>query len=363
MSVLSCFAKDYAAARSKFLEAADSAGATLSRHENPAIGPEGVDLTTDVAVLGPKDAGVTLMVTSGTHGTEGFFGSAVQVAWLRGPGLQPLPPDLKVVLIHAINPFGFAWLRRTNEDNIDINRNFIDHAAGHPENPGYEALHEAILPESWDEASEAAFRDAAEAYAAEHGQRALEAAITQGQYSHADGLFYGGTKPCWSNRLIHDLAERHGKGAEAVIFIDLHTGLGSWGHIEIIHRQPPDSPGERWLLEAFGSHSLASLARGDSKSTASDAGLLEVGVARSLPGKRLTACALEAGTRPVPQVLGALRADNWLHAHGDLHSEQGQEIKTAITEALCPPETDWKEVVLLRARQILASALAHAAEA
>ncbi len=363
MDALSLFSADYPAARAKFLEAARSAGASLHRHENPAVGPEGSPLTTDVAVLGPEDAKVTLMVTSGTHGAEGFFGSAVQVAWLRSRGLQALPPDLKVVLVHAINPFGFAWLRRTNEDNIDINRNFIDHEAGHPANPGYQALHEAILPTRWDEESQQAYEQATEAFVAEHGQRALEAAITAGQYSQSEGLFYGGEKPCWSNRLIHSLAEKHAAAAEAVIFIDLHTGLGSWGYIETIHRHPAGSPGEDWLKRHYGSHSLGSLARGDSASTASSEGLLEVGVARALPGKRIYACALEAGTRPVAQVLGALRADNWLHIHGDLHSQQGKAMKAAMKEAFCPPEVAWKELVLLRCRQILDGAMAGAAEA
>ena len=31
----------------------------------------------------------------------------------------------QLVLIHSINPFGFFGLRRVNEDNIDLNRNFL----------------------------------------------------------------------------------------------------------------------------------------------------------------------------------------------------------------------------------------------
>ena len=38
-------------------------------------------------------------------------------------------------MIHALNPFGFAHLRRANEDNVDLNRNFVDHEGGnYPEN-------------------------------------------------------------------------------------------------------------------------------------------------------------------------------------------------------------------------------------
>ncbi len=49
-----------------------------------------------------------------------------------------VPDDLAVVLIHAINPYGFAWIRRVNEDNVDLNRNCIDFGAAIPENPGYD---------------------------------------------------------------------------------------------------------------------------------------------------------------------------------------------------------------------------------
>ncbi|MEQ8652131.1 MAG: M14 family metallopeptidase [Kiloniellales bacterium] len=363
MDALSCFAPTYAAARRKFLEAAEAAGADITSHVNPAMGPDGTDLACDVASLGPADAKQVLMVNSSTHGAEGFFGSAVQVSWLRNRGLQPLPPDVKVVLVHAINPYGFAWVRRTNEDNIDINRNFIDHDKGHPENPGYEALHSALLPEDWNEESEAAFAATAEAFIAEQGQRAFEAALTGGQYAHADGIFYGGTEPCWSNRTIEAIAKETAGDADALVFLDLHTGLGSWGFIEIIHRQAPDGRGESWLKTAFGNHSLGSLARGDSASTASSDGLVEVGVARALPGKRIVACALEAGTRPVPQVLRALRADNWLHVHGTLDSDLGRTIKEGMREAFGPPERDWREIVLVRTRQILDSALAQVSEA
>ncbi len=358
MDALSYFAHDYAGARDKFREAARTAGARLTEHVNPASGPEGLPLTTDVAALGPPNAATTLIVNSGTHGAEGFFGSAVQVGWLRGRAMRPLPAGLQVVLVHAINPFGFAWLRRTNEDNIDLNRNFIDHDKPHPICPGYDVLHPAILPVEWSEASRAAFAAAYRDYSEEHGETATQAAITAGQYEFADGLFYGGRKPSWSNQLVRRLAAEHTAGSERVHFIDLHTGLGSWSYIEIIHRHLPDSEGEAWLERAYGTHSLGSLARADSVSVASKDGLVEVGVRQALGGKPLIACTLEVGTQPVPQVLEALRADNWLHIHGKLDSDLGRQIKAQVLEAFCRPEPAWRELVSLRGRQILDSTLA-----
>ena len=81
---------------------------------------------------------------AGTHGVEGHCGSGAQVAWLQQGGPARLPPRTGALLIHAINPHGFAWGRRVNEDNIDLNRNFVDHSQPHPANADYEALREHI---------------------------------------------------------------------------------------------------------------------------------------------------------------------------------------------------------------------------
>ena len=89
-----------------------------------------------------------LLVISGTHGVEGFAGSMCQTAWLSEGAA--LPDDLAVVLVHAINPYGFAWIRRVNEDNVDLNRNCIDFSASLPENVGYDQLAEALVPPTWD---------------------------------------------------------------------------------------------------------------------------------------------------------------------------------------------------------------------
>ena len=121
-----CFSEDYVEARGKFTLAAREAGAEIASFVLDRRGPEGDELSTDVAWLGPPDANRALVTISGTHGVEGFFGSATQIEWLRRTQTAPLKESIAALHIHAINPYGFAWLRRSNEANIDINRNWMN---------------------------------------------------------------------------------------------------------------------------------------------------------------------------------------------------------------------------------------------
>lgn len=120
------FSGDYSALRARFLAAARTAGASLVEYLHPLHGPDGERLATDVAYLGRNDARKLMVLISGTHGVEGPFGSACQTAWLSQNTPWQLPDDTAVLAIHLINPWGTAWSRRVNEDNVDLNRNFID---------------------------------------------------------------------------------------------------------------------------------------------------------------------------------------------------------------------------------------------
>ena len=149
------FSDDYGKARTKFLDAARSAGADLSRFGLDHPGPAGIELSTDVAWLGPRTAQAVMVTISATHGVEGFFGSATQTEWLRRAKSAALPEGVAALHIHAINPYGFAWLRRTNETNVDINRNWVDFTKALPPNTRYDELSQDLCPADWSDASQA----------------------------------------------------------------------------------------------------------------------------------------------------------------------------------------------------------------
>ncbi len=139
-NLIDYFSIDYQEARKKFLEAALTTGASIESFQNPHSGPQGEALYTDVATIGLKSATNIIVLGSGTHGVEGFAGSGIQTGLFREGIASALKPNVGIIMIHAINPYGFAHLRRANEDNVDLNRNFIDHTKPYPKNDGYVEL-------------------------------------------------------------------------------------------------------------------------------------------------------------------------------------------------------------------------------
>src|SRR5512139_2314786 len=175
------FAQTYAAARAKFLEAAESAHLDVQPHVHPLPGRDDETLALDVVRDGPADAQHVLLVSSGCHGVEGFCGSGIQVAMLRDKAwrAEARAARVAVVYLHALNPPGFSWWRRTTHENCDLNRNFHDFTRPLPRNAGYEELAPLIVPHDWP--PNEAVRAGIERYVAAHGMNALQAAISSGQ--------------------------------------------------------------------------------------------------------------------------------------------------------------------------------------
>jgi len=341
------FPGTFSAGRSRFRDAATKAGAVLANYPNPAKGPDGEALSTETAWLGPQKASRLLFAMSGTHGAEGFCGSGIETGWLESGIFTELPADTAVLLVHAINPYGFAWVRRVNEDNIDLNRNFVDHAKPRPDNPGYRELRDAICPEDWTPEAESRNHERFLAYAGAHGEMALQAAITQGQYFDGEGVFYGGTAASWSNKTLRAILKPHSDHVRKIAFIDLHTGLGPYGYGEIISNHLVGDAGVGRVKDWFGAEATST---DDGTSTSAViSGDTHIGLTESLPQAEATGITLEYGTLPLEDMLTAVRADNWVHVHGDLASPKGREIKSQIRAAFYPDKDDWKKMVFDRA--------------
>jgi Protein of unknown function (DUF2817) len=348
------FPPDYTTARANFLSACAAAdlGTTARVHPSETT-REGRPLFLDTATIGAREARRALLMISGTHGVEGYFGSGVQTGLLR-QGLGA-PKGTKIVLLHALNPYGFAWDRRVNEDNADVNRNFVDHARP-PANEAYAALADDIAPKDMSEPAMKTANAKLRAYADEHGFFALQEAITRGQYQYPDGLYYGGARESWSQAMLRDVLHEELRDVTKLTVIDFHTGLGEHGHGEMISEDLPGSAAYARAKTMWGERVRSSEA-GESVS-APLTGTVDKAVSKLLKGVDLTFAALEVGTLPTFVVFQALRRDNWLHRIVGRKHKDAESVRREIRAAFYPDTKDWKRLVWKAADEVVHQALA-----
>lgn len=346
--------RNFEDARRDFLERARALDAEVTVHDHPQPGPDGELLATDIAWLGAADAPSVVVVVSGTHGVEGYAGSALQRTWLRDA--EPRRPDhVALCVVHALNPYGFAWVRRVNEDNVDLNRNFVDFDHP-PANPGYDAIADLLVPDTWDDERRDRTTAALLEKAGEVGLETFQRWVSGGQYAHPDGLFYGGREPVWSHRVLDTLLVGALADRDRIVVIDLHTGLGPRGVGELISSDAPSDSGYERAVGLFGDD-VTSLQAGGSVSAELSGEWLPYAEAELAPAE-VTAVALEFGTVDAVGVLQALRADAWLHAHGDPTSSSAAPIKAELRAAFADDDPAWIADLDTRFRSVLADAFA-----
>ncbi|MCA8923779.1 MAG: DUF2817 domain-containing protein [Planctomycetes bacterium] len=349
------FSESYAQARERFLRGAADAGAAVESHPLALRGPEREVLAVDVARLGPADATRWVVVSSGLHGIEGYLGSALQLSLLRGLPGGALPEDTGLLLLHALNPYGFAWTRRFDQNNVDLNRNFLlpgQAFTGAPE--GYELVSDLLNPERAPRRV-SAFRLRAALKIAQHGFSTLKAAVAGGQYVHPRGLFFGGHRPAPTQTLLAAELPRLLAAAQRVVHLDLHTGLGARADYALLLDCDPDDPRVAQLTARFGS-------KVEGWDAAGTAYVVRGGLGpwceALLPQTDYTFFTAEFGTVPPLQVIEALHLENRAHHWGAPHAASTQRAKALLRKAFAPRDPRWRADSLHRARGIVEQAFA-----
>ena len=339
------FSPDYFTARSRFRRMLEAAGGRLEVLRLDARGPAGEDLGIDVGFLGPDRPRHILLHSSGLHGVEGFAGSAIQLQLLDN--LPEIPSETGLILAHVLNPYGMAWLRRVNENNVDLNRNFLGDAryTGSPES--YGAVDSFLNPKSPPDRDFFMLR--AQWLILRHGMVALKQAVAGGQYEYPKGLFFGGKRLEEGAAKYKALLERSLAFAERVVTIDVHTGLGNYGEDTLVV-EPEDYPS---LQQIFGKRVAPSTPeQGPAYRVRGGIHSMIIGAA---PQARVYRVCQEFGTYGATRVLRALREENrWEHfGEGTLAHASKQTLK----ETFSPPDEAWQRSVLSRGAALIRQAL------
>ena len=223
------FRTDYEDIRLHLQELSDGLGAEFASHPID----EGDGLYIDSFYLPSRDTQTNLVVlTTGVHGIEGYIGAAMLDVFFGEiyPTLDH--SDTGVLVVANVNPYGMKHLRRYNENNVDLNRNFIldwdsfDRAS----NQEYPKVDTFLGPTGkignalWHEAG---FYLSLAKTAVTEGADTISDALLTGQYEYPEGVYYGGDGDESSTVYLKDVFARCLESRyENIVHIDIHSGYG-----------------------------------------------------------------------------------------------------------------------------------------
>ena len=362
------FAPDYREARRKFLASAEAAGAELDHFRHPTEkAPDGSALYMDTAWFGPKDAPVVLLALSGTHGAEGFAGSAAQIQWIEDGTAKRLPKGVAVLKVHAVNPFGFSHMIRVSEGNVDLNRNWIDYSKPMPANPIFDEV-EAALPtrEGYDDELVDQHIAAAKPLYEKYGDWKMSDALSRGQYGHPQGAQFGGQKREWSTHALDYIIRTKLANAKHVSYIDWHTlirigdgklvflcfndigdplhkRVGDWYGAETIDRKTINKQWSEGIARSGGRPGRH--------------GLVFWGIQQILAphadiaGSVIEFCAKkEEHNDPLRHRTQLQLMSRWLYRNRKYDTKEGREIVAELRDNTTPLRRDWEESAMAAAR-------------
>ena len=216
------------------------------------------DLYIDNIYLPSNDKKDNLIVlTTGVHGIEGYIGSVMLDVFFEE--IYPtLNTDTTGVLIVAnVNPYGMKYMRRYNENNVDLNRNFIIDWDNFDlsSNKDYPEVKEFLQPEGelgnalWHEVG---FYGNLAKEALTKGADKVSDALLTGQYEYPQGVYYGGNGDEISTTYLKSVFNNCLDGEYAnIIHIDIHSGYGPRYNM-VIFNSVFDTMTEAETKAAFG---------------------------------------------------------------------------------------------------------------
>ena len=173
-----------------------------------------------------------VVLTTGVHGMEGYIGSVMLDVFFEEIYTELDKNDTGVLVIANVNPYGMKYMRRYNENNVDLNRNFIMdwEEFDLSSNKDYPKVQSFLEPKGkignafWHEvgfylslAKEAIFT----------GADVISDALLTGQYESPQGVYYGGNGDEASTTYLKGVFNDCLDGEyENIVHIDIHSGYG-----------------------------------------------------------------------------------------------------------------------------------------
>ena len=346
------WSKDYQSAKKKFIDYIDIVRSKdievqLDSLEINEYDADGNSLCIDIAYIGKIDAKKMYISTSGIHGVEGFAGSAIQLEILNN--IKEIPDDIAFIFVHILNPWGMSWLRRENESNVDLNRNFLygneQYTGSHPHYSKLDKLiNTAILPKRYNSFNIQLFF-----HSLIYGKIKTKQAYAEGQYDFPKGLHFGGHKLEKGPNKFIDYLKSKLKHVSNCMWIDLHTGLGPSGEDALlVDLNSKDKKYKELKYQNFG-HRIASLDPKEGVAYKIRGGM-QKGIELRFPEINWTSITQEFGTINGISVISSLRTESsWVH-YSKLKDKDiiNHWCKKDLLNAFRPFNKKWESKIIYR---------------
>lgn len=241
---------------------------------------------------------------SGTHGVEGAAGAEIQKQLLLQHGESFAKSRLGFLLIFALNPFGFHFIRRTSIANIDLNRNTGEGLSAPPEDANHQWLRPLWRSHSlWEQS-----RGLAQGLTlgAILGFPWVVRAFAEGQTLEPKGLFFSGTQMAIEISSLMSHIKPFCGSKKSMRVIDVHSGLGRLYDEMLIH-----GAGDAKNLELIFAKEVE--VPGEKPNSYRGHGILSDRWALEFPNVDLQFVVQEFGVKSTAESLLALSLENQYH--------------------------------------------------
>ena len=323
------------------------------------------NLTIDFCyVPAQKETEKLIIITSGTHGVEGYVGSAVQQMLMSEILTGEILDEVGVLLVHSVNPFGFKYSRRVTENNVDFNRNCdTEQTLFSSENEGYGKLLGMLNPEGKVNSGSLKnkfFMLIAINELIKKSMGSLRQAILQGQYKYTKGLYFGGVDFEPQIAILGDVFKTYSADYDTVFNIDLHTGYGSRGEAHLFPNPIDDVKVKTALENVFEGYTIN---WGDSDDFYIINGSFTDYIGKLLSDKFYLPMVLEFGTLNSQSTVGSIKSihnmvmENQGVQHGFKSAKDSIKIMDSFMEMYNPTSEKWRTKVMDDSRIMLKKTL------
>jgi hypothetical protein len=355
MSLAEHFSATMPEADAKFTAGCARHGVQPVFYSHPLLGRDGEKIQVGTALLGNPNATSTMLILSGEHGIEGYAGAGIQTALLERGGFD-LGDDCSLLFVHQINPWGCAWDRRENENNVDLFRNFTYSSRPSKTDPLYPEIDAALNLRAWSGAERERADERRRSLVQRHGGDRVIAAMRRGQSEFPKGMTYHGAGPTWSKLIIDQILRENLPNCRRLFVLNLHTGFGAYGEGIIVCYEDPASRNYQMLERLYG----RIYAPGNDASIPTHSDPLPWSFAAEvLPGLDVCMIAIEYGTENQGRSMPILQGNLYFHMHGDPTSPEALQIAKDYRRLFYAEEDGWKQAVAERGLDVFDTALAE----